>query len=59
MINMLLVLLQKIFGVVSGRLYYLMLSGVIGFTLLVGWFFTTIFLGKKFKKEIDSKKVIC
>jgi AAA family ATP:ADP antiporter len=47
------------FNIVAGRAHYLLLSGMVGFPLLVLWFITAIFLGKKFKQAIDGKKVIC
>ncbi len=57
--NMLLKPLQTSFGQLAGRSYYLMLSGALGFPLLVLWFIIAIFLGKTFKKAIDSKNVVC
>lgn len=57
--NMLLTPLQNAFGVISGRSYYLMLSGGLGFPLLAVWLMVAIFLGKTFKKAIESKKVVC
>lgn len=59
MFNMLLSPLQKAFGQLVGRSHYLMLSGCIGFPLLVLWFVTAIYLGRTFKKAIDHKKVVC
>ena len=57
--NMLLAPLQKSFGVLAGRQYYLFSSGIIGFPLLVLWFITAIFLAKSFRKAVENKKVIC
>lgn len=57
--NMLLTPLQTSFGAISGRSYYLMLSGSIGFPLLALWLVVAVFLGSTFKKAIESKKVIC
>jgi AAA family ATP:ADP antiporter len=57
--NMLLKPLQQSFGALAGRSYYLMLSGGFGFPLLVLWFIVAVFLGKTFKRAIDSKNVIC
>lgn len=57
--NMLLHPLQKIFGELAGRSYYLILSGFLGFPLLALWFATALFLGKNFRKAIDENKVIC
>jgi AAA family ATP:ADP antiporter len=57
--NMLLKPLQTSFGVLAGRSYYLMLSGGLGFPLLVLWFITALFLGKTFNRAIDNKNVIC
>jgi AAA family ATP:ADP antiporter len=57
--NMLLSPLQSAFGKVVGRAHYLMLSGCIGFPLLVFWLITALFLGKAFRRAIEEKKVIC
>ncbi len=58
-INMLLSFFQKTFGVVAGRTYYLILSGVIGSCLVLIGFCSALYLGKKFKDAIESKKIIC
>jgi ATP:ADP antiporter, AAA family len=57
--NMLLKPLQSSFGALAGRSYYLMLSGGLGFPLLILWFIVALFLGKTFKKAIDNKNVVC
>lgn len=57
--NMLLAPLQKVFGEVAGRSYYLFASGFVGFPLMLLWLVTAIFLGRSFKKAVDSKKVVC
>lgn len=57
--NMMLAPLQTAFGVLAGRSYYLLLSGCLGFPLIAGWFVVAIFLGRKFKKAIHEKKVVC
>lgn len=57
--NMILSPLQKMFGEAAGRAHYLMLSGAIGFPLLVIWFGVAVYLGRSFKKAIDDKNVIC
>lgn len=57
--NMLLAPLQSAFGAVVGRSYYLICSGALGFPLLVFWFIVALFLGGKYRKAIESKKVIC
>lgn len=57
--NMLLTPLQSAFGAISGRSYYLMCSGALGFPLLAVWLGVAIFLGRTFRKAIESKKVIC
>jgi len=57
--NMALAPLQSAFGAVAGRSYYLILSGCLGFPLLLLWLITAIFLGKTFRKAVDSKKVVC
>ncbi len=57
--NMLLAPLQAALGTIVGRARYLMLSGSIGFPLLVLWLITALYLGRTFRKAIDSKKVVC
>lgn len=57
--NMLLTPLQSAFGAVLGRSYYLLLSGALGFPLLSLWLITALFLGRTFKKAIETKRVIC
>lgn len=57
--NMSLSPLQRAFGTLAGRSYYLTLSGLICFPLLVGWLILAIFLGTAFRKAIHSNKVIC
>jgi AAA family ATP:ADP antiporter len=57
--NMLLKPLQNSFGTISGKTYYLMLSGAYGFPLLILWFIVAIYLGKTFRKAIDDQKIIC
>jgi AAA family ATP:ADP antiporter len=57
--NMILSPLQKALGELAGRAQYLMYSGLVGFFLLIVWFFTAIYLGRTFKKAIDGKKVVC
>lgn len=57
--NMLLKPLQSAFGAVTGKSYYLMMSGGLGFPLLALWFVTAIFLGRTFRKAIEEKKVVC
>jgi AAA family ATP:ADP antiporter len=57
--NMLLNPLQSAFGVVAGRGYYLALSGWLGFPLIVMWFVTAMYLGKKFTRSIEQKMVVC
>lgn len=57
--NMMLTPLQSAFGALAGRSYYVMLSGALGFPLLVLWLVVAIFLGKTFKKAIDNKQMVC
>ncbi len=57
--NTLLRPLQSQFGAAMGRSYYLVLSGAIGFPLIVLWFVTAVYLGKTFKRSIESKTVVC
>jgi ATP:ADP antiporter, AAA family len=59
MFNMALAPLQKSFGALVGKSYYLMLSGAICFPLLGLWFFIAIFLGRKFRKAVHDKTVVC
>jgi AAA family ATP:ADP antiporter len=57
--NMTLAPLQKAFGALGGKSYYLTLSGFICFPLLAFWLIVAIFLGRSFKKAIHENKVIC
>lgn len=57
--NMLLAPMQSAFGSVVGRSYYLMCSGALGFPLLIFWFIIALFLGSKYRKALEDKKVIC
>ncbi|HEX2579057.1 MAG TPA: Npt1/Npt2 family nucleotide transporter [Rhabdochlamydiaceae bacterium] len=57
--NMSLAPLQKGLGELIGKSRYMMLSGLICFPLLALWFIVAVYLGKKFKKAIAEKSVIC
>ncbi len=57
--NMSLAPLQSTFGALAGKSYYLMLSGCLCFPLLALWFIVALFLGKSFKKAVNTKSVIC
>lgn len=57
--NMLLKPLQTAFGQAAGRSTYLLMSGAIGFPLLAMWFFTAVYLGRTFRRSIESKTVVC
>lgn len=57
--NMSLGPLQGAFGAAIGRSYYLTLSGILCFPLLVLWFVIALFLGRSFKKAIHNKRTIC
>lgn len=57
--NMLLAPLQKAFGAVAGRSYYLIASGCLGFPFLAFWFIVAIYLGRTFKNAVENKKVVC
>jgi len=57
--NMLLLPLQNSLGVVAGRARHVALSSYLGFSLVALWFFIALFLGKTYKKAIDTNKVVC
>lgn len=57
--NMSLKPLQGIFGELAGKSYYLGLSGVIGFPLLILWFVVAVYLSNKYRDALRDKKVIC
>ncbi|MCE2992371.1 MAG: hypothetical protein LW825_05595 [Candidatus Jidaibacter sp.] len=59
LINMLLKPLQSSFGEAAGKFYYLGITGILGFPLLALWFITAIYLGGKFTKAVEEKKLIC
>jgi AAA family ATP:ADP antiporter len=57
--NMSLSPLQKAFGVMGGKSYYLYISGILCFPLLGVWLMLAIFLGRTFKKAIKDNKFVC
>lgn len=57
--NMTLSPLQKAFGSLTGKSYYLMLSGAICFPLLALWFLIALFLGTSFRRAISENRTIC
>lgn len=57
--NMSLAPLQKTFGTVLGKSHYLMLSGTLCFPLLGLWLILAVYLGKSFRKAIQSDVAIC
>jgi AAA family ATP:ADP antiporter len=57
--NMMLAPLQKSFGALVGKSYYLIASASVCFPLVAFWFFIALFLGKKFKKAVNNKEIIC
>jgi len=57
--NMLLKPLQSVFGEAAGRAHYLMLSGALGFPLVILWFAIALYLGGTFRSAIDDKRVVC
>jgi len=59
LVNALLVPFQKMFGEVVGRARYIALTGYLGFSLLIVWFFFALFLGRTYKKAVDNKQVVC
>lgn len=59
MFNMSLAPLRSVFGEVAGKSYYLALSGVLCFPLLLFWLGIALFLGKTFKKSIEDETVVC
>lgn len=57
--NMLLKPLQSAFGAATGRSYYLMLSGSLGFPLVVLWLVVALYLGRTFSQAIEKRQVVC
>lgn len=57
--NMSLGPMQTAFGSALGKSYYLTLSGVLCFPLLALWLAIALFLGKSFKKAVNSNTTIC
>jgi AAA family ATP:ADP antiporter len=58
-VNMAFKPLQNAFGVVSGKAYFMAVSGTIGFCMVGIWFFVALYLGKTFKKAINENTVVC
>lgn len=59
MFNMMLAPLQNQFGALSGKAYYLMLSGSLGFPLLAFWFLLALFLGRRFNRAVEGGQTVC
>ncbi len=57
--NMLLTPLQKSFGALAGRSYYLNASGALGFPLLALWLVIALYLGRSYNNAIERKEVVC
>jgi AAA family ATP:ADP antiporter len=57
--NMLLGPLQSKLGVVLGRARHAVFASYFGFAITFAWVFIALFLGKKYRKAIDDKKVVC
>jgi AAA family ATP:ADP antiporter len=57
--NMTLGPLQHSLGVVMGRARHAILASYFSFAIVFVWVFIALFLGKKYKKAIDEKKVVC
>lgn len=57
--NMLLKPFANRFGEAAGRLYHVWLGSMIGFAMVVVWFFVALFLGRTYKKAVDEKRVVC
>jgi AAA family ATP:ADP antiporter len=57
--NMTLLPLKAAFGELAGKAYYLTLTGVVGYPLIVLWIIVAVYLGKTCKKASDEKKVVC
>ncbi len=57
--NMGLTPLQKSLGAVAGRARHIAYSAYLGFALISVWIFIAAALGKRYKKAIDEKKVVC
>lgn len=57
--NMLLGPLQRNLGEVMGRARHAVIASYFGFMIVFVWFFIALFLGRKYKKAIDEKNVVC
>ena len=51
--------LQTQLGAVAGRAQHALYSSYLMFALIFCWFFVAVFLGKKHKKAIAEKKMVC
>jgi len=51
--------LQSNFGHIVGKSYYLNLSGVLGFPLVILWFITALYLGFTYNKSIAEERTVC
>ncbi|MCD6034683.1 MAG: hypothetical protein K0R63_424 [Rickettsiales bacterium] len=57
--NMLVKPLQTTFGEITGRAYYLLLTGCVCFPLLILWFILAFYLGRNYHRAIQEKRMIC
>jgi len=57
--NMGLTPLQRALGTAAGRARHIAYSAYLGFGLIAVWIFIAAALGKRYKKAIDDKKVVC
>lgn len=58
-INMPLPAMQKAAGAIAGRARHAMLSSYLMFGIVAVWFFIAFYLGKKHKKALAEKRVVC
>jgi len=58
-INMPLATMQKSMGAVAGRARHAMLSSYLMFGVVAIWFVIALYLGKKHKKALAEKRVVC
>lgn len=42
-----------------GRARHVVLSAYLGFAIVAAWFFVALYLGRTFKKAVDTKTVVC
>lgn len=47
------------YGIIAGKLHHVRLSSYLGFAMVFSWFCVAYYLGRKHRKALEQKRVIC